>query len=455
MNSPTLAPLARRTAIRPIRMIHLGLGNFFRAHQAWYTDTASDAAEWGYAAFDGRSPRMSTLLRPQGGAYTLVTQAPGGDELRVVEALSAVHAATEAAAWLGYFEDPQIAIVTLTITEAGYRVDPDGAHAHEVAALRSDPRAAVASAVGRLVAGLLARRAAGAGGIVLLPCDNLPDNGPGLREAVTRYADRVDPTLLAWIDTHVTFGSTMVDRITPATTPALVAEVERQGGFADSAPVPTEPFTEWVIACEFPAGRPDWDATFVDDVAPYEHRKHWLLNGSHSLLAYRGLLLGHVTVLDAILDPDCRGWVERWWDEAQRHIVLDADSNASYRGHLIERYGNPSIRHELAQISMDGSEKLLGRVLPVVLAEREAGRTPEAALMILGAWVAFLRARPVPVRDPRADELCELAALPDLGDAARALVAVLDADLASDDQALDGIVAAADALLAAREGAAR
>ncbi|WP_036506285.1 mannitol dehydrogenase family protein [Nocardioides sp. URHA0020] len=357
-----------------MRLVHLGLGSFFRAHQAWYTDLAPDAEDWGIAAFTGRSPALAEALRAQGGRYTLVTQGPAGPTFRRIAALSDVRAASEHEAWLAHLADPAVCVVTITVTEAGYGPGPGAAPA-------------------RLVAGLAARRAAGAGAISLVPCDNLPANGPMLRSVVRELAE---PGLRAWIDDHVDFVTTMVDRITPATTDADRALVLAETGVEDRAPVVTEAYSEWVLSGAFPAGRPDWDATFVDDVAPYERRKLWLLNGAHSLLAYAGLARGHETVQQAVTDPTLRGWVEEWWDEAARRLPQSPAETAAYRVALLARFANPGIRHLLAQVALDGDQKIPARILPSLRAERAAGRLPTGSARVVAAWVRWVVA-PGPV----------------------------------------------------------
>jgi fructuronate reductase len=374
----TATPLNRATAgLRdpaPVRLVHLGLGSFFRAHQAWYTDLAPDAADWGIAAFTGRSAALAETLRAQEGAYTLVTQGPSGPTFQRVASLSDVRAASEHDAWLAHLASPDVAVVTITVTEAGYHRGADGAPA-------------------RLVAGLMARRAAGAGALSLVPCDNLPDNGPALRSVVRELAAEVDAELVAWIDDHVDFVTTMVDRITPATTDADRALVREQTGFDDRAPVVTEPFSDWVLSGAFPAGRPAWEAAgarFVSDVEPYERRKLWLLNGAHSLLAYAGILRGHETVQEAAADTVVRSWVEQWWDEASLRLPQDRQDTLDYRTALLTRFANPGIRHLLAQIAVDGSQKVPVRVLPSMRAERAEGRMPTGSVRVLAAWVRYL-----------------------------------------------------------------
>jgi fructuronate reductase len=213
----------------------------------------------------------------------------------------------------------------------------------------------------------------------------------------------VDPTLTGWVDEHVGFVTTMVDRITPRTTDADVAET------GDPLTVVTEPFAEWVLSGDFPAGRPAWDARFVDDVRPFETRKLWLLNGAHSIMAYAGSILGHTTVADAFADPEVAGWVEEWWDSASRHLELPAVEIAAYRRALAERFANPQIRHLLAQIAADGSQKVPIRAVPVLRAERKAGALPEGVTRFVAAWIAHLRGHGVPVSDVAAAEVTALA----------------------------------------------
>jgi fructuronate reductase len=414
--------LSRATApghpAAPVRMVHLGVGNFFRAHQAWYTDRAPDAADWGIAAFTGRSPAVAEALAPQDGLYTLVTRGADGDRFDVVASLSAVHPADDHAAWLRYSASPEVVVVTLTVTEAGYLRAPDGGLdaarpevVADVAALRQDPTAPVRTTPGRLVAGFLARRVADAGGLTVVPCDNLPGNGPALAAVVADMAEAVDPSLTAWIAEHVEFATTMVDRITPATTDEHRALVQAATGLVDASPVPTEPFSEWVVQGQFAHGRPRWEdagARVVEDVEPFEQRKLWMLNGAHSLLAYAGSIRGHETVADAMGDAVCRAWMEEWWAEASAHLSLPADDVAAYRAALVDRFENPAIRHALAQIASDGSQKIPVRIVPVLRAGLASGREPRGAARVVAAWLLHLRGAGAPVKDAGADDVLPL-----------------------------------------------
>lgn len=441
-------------APRPVAAVHLGLGGFFRAHQAAYTDLAPDAEQWGYAAFTGRSPDLARRLAAQAGLYTLLRRGADGVSGDIVRCLSETVPGGDTARWLDLVGRPTTRLLTLTVTEAAYHRTTTGGldldHtdvAADLSALRTGRLEDAATVPGRLVAGLQARRIVDGGvPLTIAPCDNLLHNGRTVHRVVLDLAEAVDPDLAAWIEARVAFVDSEVDRITPRTTPADLADARRLTGYDDVAPVATEPFSEWVLAGDFPAGRPRWEeaasagALFVDDVTPYEERKLWLLNGAHSLLAYAGSARGHETVADAIGDETCRGWVEAWWDQAARHLALDV---TGYRAALLERFANPSIRHLLAQIAADGSQKLPIRILPVLTAERAAGRLPEAATRVLGAWVAHLRGHGAPVTDPHAEELTAAAAGPD---GVRRVLAALDRSLPDDAEVVASVAGHAEEL---------
>lgn len=415
----------------PVRIVHLGIGNFTRAHQAWYTEHAPDAADWGIAGFTGRSAAVADQLAPTEGLYHLMIQAPEGNRVELISSLSAVHASDDLVAWRDYFARPEVAIVTSTITEAGYRRGPDGGLATcdedvdaDLAALAADREASVSTAPAKLVSGLLARRAAGAGAITFVPCDNLSHNGEMVRRIITEAATRVDPTLVDWVSENVSFVTTMVDRITPRATDADLAECRELTGVDDPSLVVTEPFTEWVLSGEFPAGRPAWEAAgarFVADIEAFETRKLRLLNGAHTLMAYCAPLRGCETVRDAITHPEVRGWVDAWWEEAISTIDLPDAELASYRDALVARFENPRIRHLLAQIAGDGSQKVPIRIVPVLSARLQAGEPFDGSARAVAGWVQHLRGHGAPVTDALASDLAPLVA----GDLASAVSRVL------------------------------
>jgi fructuronate reductase len=436
--------LAGTRPAAPVRIVHLGLGNFHRAHQAWYTAHADDAAAWGIAAFTGRRPDAATDLAPQDGLYTLIIRSATEDRFEIVEAVSAVHASTEHDRLLDYFRSPEVAVVTITVTEAAYLRGADGhldlGHTgvdSDLQTLRTDLTAAVATLPARLVAGLAARREADAGPITLLSCDNLPHNGAVTAAVVTDLAAALDPALDDWINANVDFATSMVDRITPATTDDDRTLVAERCHYRDSSPVPTEPYSEWVMSGRFPAGRPAWEtagARIVDDVTPYEQRKLTLLNGAHSLLAYTGSVRGHATIDEAMGDVVCRDRVEAFWDEACPHLTLPQNDLVDYRAALTDRFINPRVRHQLSQIAADGSIKLPVRIVPSLLAERAEGRRPIGGATAVAAWIWHLRGHGVPVKDPAAEAVRTAALGPD---AVRDVLTTLNPRLGSDRDLVD------------------
>lgn len=399
----------------PTRIVHLGLGGFFRAHGAWYTAHAPDGDSWGITAFSGRSHDLVDRLAGQDGLYTLTTRLPEGDRIEVIPSIVAAHPGTDDAAWRRAVASPQVAVLTLTVTEAAYAPGP-------------------ASVAARLVDGLAARRAVEAGPITLVPCDNVADNAGTLRRLVVDEAERRSDRLADWIDASVAFVGTVVDRITPRPTGADVTAAAAHG-YNDAAPVVTEPFSEWVLSGEFAAGRPDWEsagARFTDDLTPFTRRKLHLLNGAHSLLAYAGLLRGHTEVAEAIADPILHSMVEAWWDEAAPVVGGEPSAHEDYRRALVERFANPRMHHALAQIAVDGSVKLVMRVVPVAIARRRAGRAAPVSAAIIGSWIAHCRDVGADLCDARRDELDSALQGP-LGDATRRGVGLLDDELAADD----------------------
>jgi fructuronate reductase len=377
-----------------VRIVHIGIGNFSRAHQAWYTMVADAASEWGICAFTGRRPDVAQALSPQHGLYTLIERGPTGDELQVVEVVSEVRPGTDLERFVEVMASPQTAVVTLTVTEAGY------------APATNDLRGSV---VGRLALALVQRQQRASGPLAIVSCDNLHENGTVLRERVLEAADRFDGRAATAIASEISFVSTSVDRITPRVTDEDREMVTRELGLVDVSPVVTEPFSDWILSGEFPAGRPPWEvagARFVDDIEPWELRKLWILNGAHSLLAFLGLLRGYETVLDAIGDPELVRAMEEFWDVAQRHLPnAEGMDLPAYRRETYERFANPRMGYPLLQIAGDGLDKLRNRVVPVIRAARAAGDDPEPALRIVEAWAQWLSADPARAATDQNQEL--------------------------------------------------
>lgn len=401
--SDLLAAVAvqRAAPAPPVRIVHLGLGAFSRSHLAWYTQHASDRADWGISAYTGRSRGLADRLAAQDGVYTLVSRDDEGDRSELIESVVDAHAGDDVAALVADIAAPATAIITLTVTEVGYRLDaagrPDGADPvvrADTDVLRAVFAGAVvpadaspSSALGRVLLGLEARRRAGGGALAIVSCDNLSDNGGRVQRALHAWSHMLSAQLAEWIGRHVQFVSSSVDRITPGLDAVDAASLERQYG--DSAPVVAEPFSDWVISGRFPAGRPDWEsagARFVDDLEAWEARKLWLLNGAHTLLACLGLVRGHRTVAEAIADPFCARAVDDLWDEAERHLPAGLGIEG-YRTALLQRFRNSRIAHRLTQIASDSAAKLSLRVIPVLQRERAAGRMPKGGVRTLAAWV--------------------------------------------------------------------
>jgi fructuronate reductase len=400
--------LAQAGPPAPARILHIGPGAFFRAHQAWYTAHASSG--WGIAAVAGRSNTALETLGPQEGCYTLLTRGPDGDQAEVLGAISEVIGHGEGRA-TDLLADPSITVVTLTVTEAGYQ-----------------PGAPVLS---RLLQGLDRRRQRAAGPLTVVACDNLAGNGGALRAAVLSGAP---PELRSWIEGSCSFPSTVVDRITPATTPKDRAVVADLLGWDDHAVAVTEPASEWIIEDRFLAPRPPWElagARFVDDAAPFEQRKLRLLNAGHSLLAYRGLAAGHRFVHEAEADAELHAAVLDLWAEARRWMRPEAlDGIDEYCQTVETRWMNRRLPHALEQIAQDGSLKLRQRVVPTIQAAREQGAEPVASAGLLGAWVAHVRSSRT-LGDAQLDRL-RAASAGSLDEACRGLLAVLDPALPED-----------------------
>jgi fructuronate reductase len=402
-------------------IVHLGLGAFVRAHQALYTEDllATERGDWGMVGVSLQRPDQRDRLMPQDGLYTTLQRDPSGLSARIVGCLRSVLVAPEdPSAVIDAMGSPDTRIVSLTVTEKGYCIDPaTGRLQQHHPDIRHDlehpdaPR----TAVGFIVAALERRRAAGLAPFTVLCCDNLPSNGHVVSALVSDFAALRDDRLANWIETNAAFPSTMVDRIVPATTPDDLAEATRLTGLTDAAAVVHEPYRQWVIEDRFVAdARPRWErvgAEIVGDVAPYEHMKLRLLNGSHSALAYLGYLSGHETIADTVADPVLRTFVDGLWREIVPVVPPPPGTDlASYTRALLERYSNPAIRHRTWQIAMDGSQKLPQRLLATIR-ERLARDLPLRGLALaVAGWMRYVggvdeRGREIDVRDPLAARL--------------------------------------------------
>lgn len=422
-----------------VRIVHLGLGNFFRAHQAWYTQHASDGPDWDIAAFTGRNPHMADVLNAQGGRYTFVIRGPEGDQFQTIDRVVRAHRSDDDDAWSGYFASERVAIVTLTVTESAYLNHPTEGVDWSSEQLQADVSAIAAGAVSaatvpaRVSAGLIRRRAADAGPLAIMSCDNLPSNGVVLEAAVRAVCHRLDPSMDTWLDAMVTFPSAVVDRITPRATPELFSMVEHELGVRDEAAVVGEPYAEWTMTDAFLGARPDWEsagARLVTKIEPFERRKLWLLNAAHTLLAYIGISRGMTTVHQTMEDAHCVALVRDWWAVAGADIGLPREDVEGFCAALEIRFRNARNVHQLLQIALDGSQKLPIRILPVLAVQRRNGGLPRSAVEVLAAWVHFVR-NDVRAEDVNIDRLRRISnAGPE--EAVRGLLSLLDTALTDD-----------------------
>lgn len=426
LGAGTLATLPSRVA-RPdydrsqVRtgVVHLGIGAFHRAHQAVVFDDALNAGDlrWGVLGASLRSPDVHKQLAPQDGLYTLVVEDGAARSMRIIGAVKDVMVAPEdPAALVEAMAAPDIHIVTLTVTEKGYYLDPASGTLKlddpSVAADLADLSAPV-TAPGFVTAALRLRRNRGLPPFTVISCDNLPHNGPRIRTAVLDMAGRIDQELRDWIAAEAAFPQTMIDRIVPATTPEDIAALSAELGVADHGMVKTEPFTQWIIEDHFTGERPDFarfGVQLTDAVGPWEDAKLRLLNGAHSALAYLGALAGFDHVHEAVAVPALRGFVERLWDEAETTLDPPPDLDiAAYRAELMARFSNAALRHRTRQIAMDGSQKLPQRLLATAQARLSAGRSIPAIALAIAAWIRWQEGRTeagdiVAVEDPLAAE---------------------------------------------------
>lgn len=408
-----------RAATR-IGVVHLGIGAFHRAHQAVYLDQVlTHEPEWAVCGVSLRNPDVRDALQPQDGLYALelLGQTP---QWRVIGAVREVLCAPgQQPEVLARLADPNVRLVSLTVTEKGYCLDGDQldlAHQDIVGDL-ADPRKP-ASAIGYVVAGLRLRRERGLPAYSVLSCDNLPDNGGKLRRACVQYARQFDPALADWIDAQARFPRSMVDSITPASDQALRERAAQVLGVQDAWPVQREPYAQWVVEDDFALGRPDWErlgVTMSSDIAGYDRAKLRLLNAPHSAMAYLGTLLGLETVADAMDDPVLGGFVARLMREhIAPNVALPEGFDAeAYIAAILARFANPAVRHRLLQIAQDGSQKIPVRFLGTIADALAARRSIDALCLPVAGWLLFLQRQVqagAALADPLAPQLAAIAA---------------------------------------------
>jgi fructuronate reductase len=409
-----------------IGIVHLGIGNFHRAHEAVYTEEAMVAAggAWGICGvtLQGDVGKREALMR-QDGLYTVLERGPQGVKATVIRALREVLALPQDRVRLfRLLTNSGTRIVSLTVTEKGYCRAPETGDVnlqHPGIVLDLQQPRSPATVPGILVEALRLRHQAGIAPFAVLSCDNLSHNGTALKQVVCSFAAQRDAALATWIEQKVSFPSTMVDRIVPATTDDDRDAVSTSLQLLDTVPVPCEPFRQWVVEDRFPNGRPAWERVgvqMVDDVTPFELAKLRMLNGAHSAIAYLSMLAGLVTVDQAIAYPPMRTFIRSMMtDEIAPTLSMPTGFDLyAYRDALLERFANPQLKHRCAQIAMDGSQKIPPRILDTIAHRLRYDENIDALTMTVAAWLVFLRGHaddgtPYAIQDPAADALQSLA----------------------------------------------
>jgi mannitol 2-dehydrogenase len=406
-------------AQRRVGIVHLGLGGFHRAHMARYTHDLMQqdvgALSWSITGAGLLPPdkRMADSLNPQGGLYTLVERGGGSESVAVIGSIAQViHAGESSAALLDAIAQPYVRIVSLTVTENGYCLNPatrqfDPEHPQ----IRADLAAPEAphSAIGIIVESYRRRMQAGQGAFTSLTCDNIQHNGNVLRAAVLTLARLRDPALVGWIEEHAAFPNTMVDRITPVTAPSDIEYLANTYDIADNWPVFCEDFTQWVIEDRFVAGRPVWEnvgAQFVPDVTPYEMMKLRLLNGSHLAVAALGRLAGYTYIHETMGDDLLRRMMTSLMDRETGPTLppVPGINLAQYKQTLIARFANPAIRDTVERVNTDAPLNVL--TVPIQ-ARLEMNGSVDLLALSLAGWIRRVRGvdeqgQPIDVRHPLA-----------------------------------------------------
>ncbi|MEM7408097.1 MAG: mannitol dehydrogenase family protein [Pseudomonadota bacterium] len=428
MNLRIRTPGYDRASVRE-GIVHIGVGGFFRAHQAVYLDdllhAGDDDMHWGYCGVGllAHDARIAEVLSAQNCLYTLVERSAEGDHLRVIGSLlNHLHAPADPEAVLEKLASPSTRIVSMTITEGGYYVNEgtgefNGAHPDVVHDLAhpSTPKCSF----GYLAEALDRRKRRGLKPFTLMSCDNVQHNGDVARRMLHAFLEQRDRSLADWLGEHGAFPNSMVDRITPATTDEHRALLANEFGVADGWPVVTEPFLQWVVEDSFPGGRPAWERVGVQmtrDVVPYEKMKMRLLNASHQAMCYIGMLLGYEFAHQTMADEGIRTLVRRLMDEEVSPLIsvpagIDLEA---YKQTLIERFSNPAIRDQLERIGTEGSARIPGFVLPSISDAVRRGGSIRLLSFTVAAWFRYLlgtdeEGRAMPMSDPMLETLQDSA----------------------------------------------
>jgi len=394
------APAYARADLTP-GILHIGVGNFHRAHQAVFLDrlfALGESQDWAIvgAGLKPYDAAMRDRLAPQDWLTTVVELDPDGLSAQICGAMIDF-IEVDPSALIDRLSQEDIRIVSLTITEGGYFVDPntggfDAGHP-DIQADLAHPDAPK-TVFGALVAALLRRRDKGLAPFTVMSCDNLPENGHMAKQTVAGYAAALSPETGAWISKNVAFPNGMVDCITPATGDRERQLVKDTFGLEDAAPVVCEPFRQWVLEDHFPSGRPALEKVgveFVEDVAPYELMKLRILNGGHATIAYPGALLGHYFVHDAMADPLIRAFLRKLEEQEILPTVpeIPGVSFTDYLDTVIERFSNPAVGDTIPRLCLDGSNRQPKFILPAIQERLDQGLSITGLALETALWCRY------------------------------------------------------------------
>jgi mannitol 2-dehydrogenase len=404
-------------------IVHFGVGGFHRAHEAMYLDTLMNlgqALDWGITGVGvlPHDERMRAVLSGQDHLYTLVVKHPDGSlEPRVIGSIiDYLFAPEDPEAVLRRLADPATRIVSLTITEGGYHVNQvTGGLEADDPGIQQDlrPGATPGTTFGFITEALARRRANGHDPFAVMSCDNIQGNGDVARRMLCAFARLKDGQLGDWIETHVPFPNSMVDRITPVTSDADRLLLAETFDVEDGWPVVCEPFTQWVVEDRFPTGRPAFEEVgvqVVDDVEPYELMKLRLLNASHQAMCYLGHLSGYRFAHEVSSDPLFVAFLLGYMDQEATPTLgpvpgVDLDG---YKRQLIERFANPEIQDTLARLCAESSDRIPKWLMPVVQHQLETGGEFRRSALVIASWARYAEGRdeegdPIEVVDRRRD----------------------------------------------------
>lgn len=423
LNAQVICPSFDRAALKS-RIVHLGFGAFHRAHQGLYTSKMLEKtnSDWGICAVSLFGVDLIKQLRNQDHLYSVLEKGIDNITAKISgSVIESVHPKLDGTqAVLDKMVEPQVAIVSLTITEKGYcadlstgRLDLNNSLIIKDLATPQSPK----SAIGYIVEALRMRKEASIKPFTVMSCDNIPDNSRVAKQVILDYASQLDAELSTWIKQNVSFPCTMVDRIVPAITDDSFAELTEHLGVNDPCGIVCESFTQWVIEDDFVNGRPDWDvagATFVEDVRPFEEMKLRLLNGSHSFLAYLGYLAGYRYIYETMRDDAFRfASLKLMLDEQAVTLSMPESTNLeAYAKLLISRFSNANIKHETYQIATDGSQKLPQRLCESLRFNLESNTPTPQIILGIAAWMVYVgeqdeKGEAIIVNDPMITQIRE------------------------------------------------